>query len=258
MYQLSPNIELLFTEAGLDPAARVRAAAAAGFDAVEMWGTLDKDVSALAKALSDSGVTLTSVIAEPRTNFTLPGTDLGPFFDGLARGVENARLLGAPRVVLGSGVGFPGAKRAANLDRLVDVFTEAVERTQGSGVKLILEPVNVRVDHPGALLDRTADAVTVARGVNSASFGILYDLYHSVTEGEDTAAELAAAGGLVDYVQIADAPGRGQPGSGAIDWPASLAVLKAAGYAGPIGLEYFPTVESGESLRLIRSVAAAA
>jgi hydroxypyruvate isomerase len=258
VYQLSPNIELLFTEAGTDPAARVRAAAAAGFDAVEMWGTLNRDVNALAKALSDSGVTLTSVLAEPRTNFTLPGTDLGPFFDGLDRGVEDARLLGAPRIVLGSGVGFPGAKRAQNLERLAEVFTVAVERTRGSGVRLILEPVNTRVDHPGALLDRTADAVAVARAVNSGSFGILYDLYHSVTEGEDPAAELAAARDLVDYVQIADSPGRGQPGSGAIDWPTSLAVLRTAGYAGPLGLEYFPTVESGESLTLITAVAAAA
>jgi hydroxypyruvate isomerase len=258
VYQLSPNIELLFSEAGPDPAARVRAAAAVGFDAVEMWGTLDKDVSALAKALSDTGVALTSVLAEPRTNFTLPGTDLGPFFDGLARGVENARLLGAPRIVLGSGVGFPGAKRAQNLDRLVEVFSQAVEQTRGSGVKLILEPVNTRVDHPGALLDRTADAVAVARGVGSDSFGILYDLYHSVTEGEDPATELANARDVLDYVQIADSPGRAQPGSGAIDWPASLAVLRAAGYDGPIGLEYFPTIESAESLQVIRSAAAAA
>jgi len=257
VYQLSPNIELLFTEAGTDYAARVRAAAA-GFDAVEMWGTLDRDVNSLAKALSDSGVTLTSVLAEPRTNFTLPGTDLGPFFDGLERGVENARLLGAPRIVLGSGIGFPGAKRAQNLDRLVEVFSQAVERTRGSGVKLILEAVNTRVDHPGALLDRTADAVAVARGVGSGSFGILYDLYHSVTEGEDPATELATAGEFLDYVQIADSPGRAQPGSGAIDWPSSLAVLRAADYTGPLGLEYFPTVESGESLQLIRSVTAAA
>jgi hydroxypyruvate isomerase len=258
VYQLSPNIELIFTEAGPDPAARVSAAAAAGFDAVEMWGTLDKDITSLAKALSDSGVVLTSVLAEPRTNFTLPGTDLGPFFDGLERGVENARLLGAPRIVLGSGVGFPGAKRANNLERLIEVFSQAVERTRGSGVKLILEPVNTRVDHPGALLDRTADAVAVAWGVGSESFGILYDMYHSVTEGEDPATELANAADVLDYVQIADSPGRAQPGSGAIDWPSSLAVLRAAGYAGPIGLEYFPTVESGVSLQQIKSVAAAA
>lgn len=258
MYQLAPNIELLFTEAGPDPADRVRAAAAAGFDAVEMWGTSGTDVDALAAALADTGVSLSAFLAEPRTNFTLPGTDLGPFFAGLDRAVEQARRLGCPRIVLGSGVGFPGAKRVQNLDRLVEVFSEAVERTRGVGVRLVLEPVNTRVDHPGALLDRTADAVTVARAVNSDSFGILYDLYHSVTEGEDPATELANAAGLVDYVQIADAPGRGEPGSGEVDWAERLAVLRAAGYDGPIGLEYVPTVETVASVAHIRAVARSA
>jgi hydroxypyruvate isomerase len=257
VYQLSPNLDLLFTEAGEHPA-RVAAAAAAGFDAVEMWGTSTVDVDALAKALADSGVTLTSVLAEPRTNFALPWETLDAFFEGLDRGIDHAQRLGCPRIVLGSGVGFPGQKRAQNLARLVDVFSQAVERTRGSGVKLILEPVNTRVDHPGALTDRTADAVTVARGVASDSFGILYDLYHSITEGEDPATELANAADLVDYVQIADAPGRGEPGTGAVDWAAQLAVLRASGYSGPIGLEYFPTVASEESVKHIRSVAAGA
>jgi hydroxypyruvate isomerase len=256
MYQLSPNIELLFTEAGEHPD-RVRAAAAAGFDAVEMWGTSTVDVDALAAALDETGVALTSVLAEPRTNFALPWETLDGFFEGLDRGIEHAQRLGVPRIVLGSGTGFAGMKRAQNLERLVEVFTQAVDRTKGSGVKLVLEAVNTRVDHPGALTDRTADAVTVARGVNSDSFGILYDLYHSIVEGEDPATELEGAAGLVDYVQIADAPGRGEPGSGAVDWAAQLGVLRASGYDGPIGLEYFPTVASEESLKLIREVAAA-
>ena len=258
MYQLSPNIELLFTEAGPEAADRVRAAAAAGFDAVEMWGTTGKDLDALGKALADTGVALTSVLAEPRTNFTLPGTDLTAFFEGLDRRVEHARKLGCPRIVLGSGIGFPGMKRPQNLEKLVAAFSEAVQRTKGSGVKLVLEPVNTRVDHPGALLDRTADAVTVARGVGSDSFGLLYDMYHSITEGEDPATELANAAGLVDYVQIADVPGRGEPGSGGIDWARCLGVLRASGYAGPIGLEYFPTVASAASVAHIRSIAATA
>jgi hydroxypyruvate isomerase len=258
MYQLAPNIDLLFTEAGPEAADRVRAAAAAGFDAVEMWGTTGKDVDALAKALADTGVVLTTVLAEPRTNFTLPGTDLTPFFEGLDRAVEHARKLGSPRIVLGSGVGFPGMKRPQNLAKLVDVFAEAVERTRGSGIKLVLEPVNTRVDHPGALLDRTADAVTVARGVGSDSFGVLYDMYHSITEGEDPATELANAAGFVDYVQIADVPGRGEPGSGAVDWAQRLAALRSSGYTGPIGLEYTPTVESAASVAHIRSIAATA
>lgn len=256
MYQLSPNIELLFTEAGDNYADRVRAAAAAGFDAVEMWGTSNRDVEAIAKALADTGVAMTSVLAEPRTNFTLPGRDLTAFFDGLLRGVEDARALGSPRIVLGSGIGFPGMKRPQNLQKLIDVFTDAVQRTEGSGVTLTLEPVNTRVDHPGALLDRTADAVAVARAVGSDRFGILYDMYHSITEGEDPAVELANAAGVLDYVQIADAPGRGQPGSGAVDWAQQLATLRAAGYGGPIGLEYFPTVESVESVQAIRALAA--
>ena len=87
---------------------------------------------------------------------------------------------------------------------------------------------------------------------------MLYDLYHSVTEGEDPATELANAAGLVDYVQIADVAGRGEPGSGSVDWPARLAVLRAAGYDGPLGLEYVPTVETTASVEYIRTVAAAA
>jgi hydroxypyruvate isomerase len=258
MYQLAANIDLLFTEDGRDPGDRVRAAAAAGFDAVEMWGTSDKDVESLGKALAETGVTLTALLAEPRTNFTLPGTDLGPFFEGLDRGVEHARMLGCPRIVLGSGIGFPGMKRAQNLEKLVDVFSQAVERTGGSDVTFVLEPVNTRVDHPGALLDRTADAVTVARRVDSDAFGILYDLYHSITEGEDPAAELANAADLVHYVQVADVPGRGEPGSGECDWPALLSVLRDSGYNGPIGLEYYPTVKSEASVASIRSIAATA
>jgi hydroxypyruvate isomerase len=255
MYQLSPNIELLFTEAGDHPD-RVRAASAAGFDAVEMWATSTVDVEALAAALDETGVALTSILAEPRTNFALPWETLDAFFEGLDRGIENARVLGSPRIVLGSGTGFAGMKRAQNLQRLVDVFSQAVERTAGSGVTLALEAVNTRVDHPGALTDRTVDAVTVARGVNSESFKILYDIYHSLVEGEDPATELANAAGLVDYVQLADAPGRGEPGSGSVDWAAQLAVLRASGYDGPIGLEYFPTVPSEQSVQRIKAIAA--
>jgi hydroxypyruvate isomerase len=258
MYQLSANIELLFKEAGPDAGDRVRAAAAAGFDAVEMWFSTDKDLDSLSKALADTGVQLTSLLAGPRMGYTFPGTDLAPFHEGLAVAVEHAAQLGCPRIVLASGVGFPGMNRAKNLQIITDMFREAVERHRGSGVEFVLEPVNSRVDHPGALTDRTEDAVVVAKAVGDASFGILYDLYHSIAQGEDPATELANAAGFVKYVQLADAPGRGEPGSGDVDWAAQLAVLRASGYDGPIGLEYFPTVETTKSIEYIRSVAAGA
>ena len=258
MLQLSPNIDILFAEAGDAPADRVRAAAAAGFTAVEIWGTLEKDVDALVAVLEETGVTLTSLVAEPRTNFTWPGTDLGPYWDGLERGLAHANRLGCERIVLGSGLGFPGMKRAQNLERLVDTFRTTVERFPDAGVTFLLEPVNTRVDHPGALADRTAEAVEVARAVDSPHFKILYDLYHSVVEGEDPVAELANAGEMIGYVQVADHPGRGEPGTGTIDWPAQFAALTRSSYRGPVGLEYFPTRATLESLEHIRAVAGAA
>jgi len=264
MFQLAPNIELLFTEAG-DYHDRVRAAAAAGFTAVEMWGPTGKDapakpkdIPALKAALDETGVVLTAQLAEPRTQFMIPPKNHEPFFTALDEGVAIAHELGCTRIVVGSGTGFGGRKRQDQLDELIEIYTRATAQIAGSGITLVIEPVNVRVDHPGSLLDRTAEAVYIARGIDSPFFGVLYDLYHSTVEGEDPATELANAGDLIRYVQIADAPGRGEPGSGSIDWPARLADLRASGYDGPIGLEYYPTVESVESVAYIKKVAATA
>ena len=125
-------------------------------------------------------------------------------------------------MVVGSGTGFGGWKRQVQLDKLIEIYQKAIAQIEGSGITLVLEPVNVRVDHPGSLLDRTSEGVYVARGVDSPFFGVLYDLYHSTVEGEDVAAELANAGDLIRYVQLADAPGRGEPGTG-VDRLAGLA-----------------------------------
>lgn len=256
MFQLSPNIDLLFSEAGDSAADRVRAAAAAGFDAVEMWGPMGKDIPALKDALVETGIQLTAQLAEPRMQFMIPPRNHEPFYEGLDSGVKVAQQLGCPRIVVGSGTGFGGRKRQDQLDELIEIFTRGVAHIEGSGITLVLEPVNIRVDHPGALLDRTSEAVYIARGVASENFGVLYDLYHSTVEGEDVAAELANAGNLIKYVQIADAPGRGEPGSGSIDWRARLADLQTSGYAGPIGLEYYPTIDSAKSVQWIKELVA--
>ena len=264
MYQLAPNIELLFTEAG-DYHDRVRAAAAAGFTSVEMWGptgvdapSSPKDIPALKAALEETGTRLEAQLAEPRTQFMIPPWDHSEFFRKLDEGVEIAAELGTPRMVVGSGTGFGGWKRQVQLDKLIEIYQKAIAQVEGSGITLVLEPVNVRVDHPGSLLDRTSEAVYVAKGVDSPFFGVLYDLYHSAVEGEDMQEVLAEGGDLIRYAQLADAPGRGEPGTGSIDWVERLGWLRASGYDGPIGLEYYPTTESAASVRHIVEVAASA
>ena len=178
--------------------------------------------------------------------FMIPPRNHAAFYSGLDAGVEVAQQLGCPRMVVGSGTGFGGRKRQDQLDELIEIFTRGVAHIEGSGITLVLEPVNVRVDHPGSLLDRTAEAVYVARGVNSPYFGVLYDLYHSTVEGEDVAAELANAGDLIKYVQIADAPGRGEPGSGSIDWHARLADLREQRLRRPHRARVLPDHRLGE------------
>lgn len=251
MYQMAANLEVLFTEAGTDCVDRLKAAARAGFDAVEIWGTSGKNTKSLGNALRDLGVTMTSMVAEPNVNLVFPGSDLQPLFEGLDRAIEDARTLDCQRIVVRPGMGFPGFNRQRNLDRLCEVYAQVVERVAGSDIVILHEPVNTRVDHPGLLVDRTADAKKVIRAVNSPNLRLLFDFYHSTTEGETPAEELAGAANLLEYVQFADYPARGEPGSGSIDWPGAFALLKSIGYSGPIGLEHIPTGPTEPSVQYI-------
>jgi len=251
MFQLSANLELLFTEVGPSYLDRARAAAAAGFDAVEIWGTSNKDVKGFAAVLAELGLTLTSMVAEPRSNLVFPGTDMRQFYEGLQRSLEHAHLLHCHHMVVSPGLGFPGASRRKNLESLAEVYTRILEQVGSADVMILHEPVNTRVDHPGVLVDRTADAVSVIRSVGSKKLRLLYDFYHSVVEGESPASALADAADVLAYVQFADVPGRGEPGSGTIDWAGCLSLLKRLGYKGPIGLEYRPVAASAQSVQYI-------
>lgn len=248
--KFAPNLELLFTEHE-KMTDRIKAAHALGFKEVEFWITSMHPVDEMANTLRDLGMNASSVLAEPRTNFTLPGTDLAPFYDGLKLSLENAVKLGSTRVVVGSGIGFPGKKRQPQLDLLIDVFSDAVKHAEAKNLTLVLEPVNTRVDHPGALLDRTAEAIFIAKGVASKNFKILYDVYHSTVEDENPKEILEKESEWIDYIQIADAPGRGEPGSGKIDWPVTLDAIAASGYSGTVGLEFYPTKPTEQALEYI-------
>jgi hydroxypyruvate isomerase len=252
---LAANIDLLFTEAG-DIPQRVAAAADAGFEAVELWTTSDRDVDAIHRVASERGVAITSIIAEPRTNITFPDTDLEVYYTGIARTVDRAIALECPRILVSGGTGYLRMNRPDQLKRVTEVYAEAIARTEGSGIVFMLENFNTRVDHPGALLDRTRETAQVARDVASSRFGVLYDLYHSMTEGEDPAVELAKGRDVICYLQAADVPGRGEPGSGNVDWPALLDVIHTSGYEGTIGLEFYPTTETSAAIRYIQSLLA--
>jgi hydroxypyruvate isomerase len=255
--QLSVNLEYMFTETGDDLPSRVRAAAAAGFAKTEMFWTHDKDLDALSAALDETGTQMWTVLVDPRTT-RLVDKDTHPgWLDDVRRTVADAVRLGCPHVVVGSGPAVPYLKRPVQLEIVTEAVAGAAEIAADADVTLLLEAVNTRLDHPGVLFAMTSDSVAVVRGVDSPRVKVLYDLYHSVVEGEDPEVVFPEVADIVGHVQIADAPGRGEPGTGAIDWPAAFAMLDREGYRGAVGVECCPTVAStADALAYISRVAA--
>jgi hydroxypyruvate isomerase len=254
LFELSVNLEYMFREAGDDLPSRVAAAADAGFRKVEMFTTAGRDVAALSKALTAHGVELWTMVVDPRTRLIDPATH-DEFMGLFHRAVHDARELGCSRLVVGSGPGVPWQKRAVQLDTVADAVRAIAEIAAEHDVEILLEAVNTRVDHPGVLFSRTEDSATVVGKVASPSVRLLYDLYHSVAEGEDPHDVLPEVSDILGHVQIADVPGRGEPGSGSIDWPVMLDLLRDSGYSGVIGVECQPTrTPTATALNYIRQL----
>jgi hydroxypyruvate isomerase len=246
MMRFSACIEMLFREhKGLPD--RIRAAKAAGLEAVEFWGRSGKDLAGVAAALNETGLPLAGMLCEPIANITNPATH-EMFLAGLRASLAAARAVGAPLLIAQSGNVVDGASRAAQHAALVEVLRRAGEILSGSGVVLALEPLNDRVDHPGYFLTSTAEGLDIVDETGRPEVRLLYDIYHAAVMGEPIDV-LEGRLDRVAHVHLADTPGRHEPGSGSLDWRARLDWLAGHGYRGLVGLEYRPTGDTVESLR---------
>ena len=256
-FELSVNLEYMFHEAGDRIEDRIAAAAAAGFTKVEMFTMANRDAASVAAALQAHGVEMISMVSDPRIQLVLRDNHAA-FRENFERLVADATTLGCRRLVVGSGSAVPYMKRPIQIAAVADAVKSVLDIAEAADITIMLEPVNTRVDHPGVLFAQTIDALAVIELVNSPRVRLLYDLYHSVTEGEDPAVMLPKVAGLLEHVQVADAPGRGEPGSGTIDWPTQLATLRAVGYTGLIGIECSPTrTPTADALASFRALCAA-
>ncbi|GAA2165277.1 hydroxypyruvate isomerase family protein [Pedococcus bigeumensis] len=246
------NCSILFTELPL--LERPAAAKAAGFDAVEFWWPWpdqpvpgDREVDAFVGAISDAGVQLVGL------NFfagDLAGPDCGvlsipdrvqQFRDNVdvTVGIGERLDVTAFNALFGNRVDGVSAQEQDELGReSVGFAAKAADRI---GATVLVESVSGPKPYP---LRTAADAVAVVDDVRAAgagNVGFLLDLYHLAANGDDLDAAVAAYADRTAHVQIADAPGRGEPGSGDLDLQRHLGALAASGYAGWVGLEYKPT-----------------
>jgi hydroxypyruvate isomerase len=252
MYELSACLEMLFTE--VDFSDRIQAAADHQLSGVELWDWRNKDIPRIHRALSQASIPLISFVADSQCHLVDPASHEA-FLRRLPESVAVATDLGTPFLVATAGNTRPDAARTEQHAAVVDVLRKAADIIADRDVTLILEPLNSRVDHRGTFLDTTAEGLQIVREVDSPRVRLLYDAYHSLVMDEDAERELAGAVDLVAHIQIADVPGRAEPGTGTVDWGQQLATFHALGYNGYIGLEYRPSGETGASLQPIKEIA---
>ena len=246
---LSPCIEWIFAAEHPEFADRIRAASAAGLSAVEFHLWRSKPLDEVVKALDETGVQVTSLVVDPRVHLVNPAAREA-ILAAVRETFPAAKRLRCPAIVVASGPLMPDASLAQQHDTLVGHMKAVAPYAEEAGITVLLEPVNTTVDHPGMYLDTTPKGLDAVEAVGSARVRLLWDMYHSAAMGEDPEVVISERMHLVSHVQAADHPGRHEPGSGAIDWARYMALLRAKGYQGAIGLEYRPTGDSLASVRL--------
>ena len=258
MTKFDVNLSILFTELPLHE--RPGAARSAGFDAVELWWPFDvavpgdREVDALVRAVRDAGVRLVGL------NFfagDMPGGDRGlvswparaaEFRDNVEVTVGVGEQLGCRSFNALYGNRVDDATPQQQDELAVEHLALAAAATGRIGGVVLVEPVSGAPRYP---LRTAADAVgvidRVQRETGASNLRFLCDLYHLAVNGDDLDKAVERYAERVGHVQIADAPGRHEPGTGSLDLDGPLGALAAAGYDGYVGLEYSPSGASADS-----------
>jgi hydroxypyruvate isomerase len=249
MLELSACIEWLFWE---EPvlADRVARAVDAGIESVEFWSWQDKDVPAIGLALAETGARLEAFVSEPSGQLVDPRTH-DAFAAGVAESAQTAGLLGCRSLIVLAGEQRQDVSVGDQRQAVVTALRRAAPIAAEHGITLLLEPLNTRVDHVGHYLDSTLEGLAIVEEVAEPNIRLLLDLYHSAVMDERLEEAVGDRMGLIGHIHVADAPGRHEPGTGAIDWPATIQWLEQRGYTGRLGLEYQPTGDTSGSLSFI-------
>jgi hydroxypyruvate isomerase len=257
------NCSILFTELPL--LERPAAVKDAGFDAVEFWWPFesavpdDADVEQFERAIRDAGVQLVGL------NFAagdMPGGDRGlvswpersqEFRDNIAVTLGIGERLGCRAFNALYGNRVDGVDPAAQDDLGAENLALAAKAAAAIGGTVLVEPVSGAERYPLLTAADAVDVITrVERDAGVDNLGLLADLYHLAVNGDDVDKVIATQADRIAHVQIADAPGRNEPGTGTLPLLHQLEDLLAGGYDGWVGLEYKPSGATAESLIWLR------
>jgi len=243
MLRFAANLSMLFTEAPfLD---RFAHAARAGFGAVECQFPYEAPAAEIRARLGDLGLRMVlhnlpagDWAAGDRGLACLPAR-VDAFRAGVPRAIAYAKALGVTQLNCLAGIAPAGADAAALHATLVDNLRFAARALAGEGLRLLVEPINT-FDMPGFFVNRTAQCVALLDEVDAPNAFVQYDAYHAQRMEGELAGTLARFLPRIAHVQVADNPGRHEPGTGEIRFEFLFAELERLGYDGWIGCEYRP------------------
>ena len=255
MLKFSANLTMMFTETK-DPIERIKLAKQMGFNAVEFIFIYDMPIEQLVEATEENEVNWSVV------NIAVgEGVKMGPlvaaapgkqeaFRENLAVAKDYCSALNPSALVVPAYTPPDGISKKEALPVFKENMRIAAEELSDIGVPVIIEALNPEI-RPKSLLTTTEEVMEIILEINHSNLGLEYDAYHMYgTEGHmETIVEKYLP--YIGNIQIADVPGRGEPGSGEIDYDSFLSTLDGIGYDKWVALEYVPTGDTIETLKWI-------
>ncbi len=247
----SVNLQFMWTELSFPD--RVRKAASFGFDQVDLWDWRDVDIDAVGDACRAEGVALGGFFGHRQGGLAHPDQHQQVLLE-LAASVETAQRVGATQLhTFSDGIG-PGGVIAkpppltweARYTACIEGLGKAVALVEGTGIVLAVEAIN-NVYVPGYFWDEVGITVAICRAVDHPGVRLAFDCYHQQLSGGRLTDNLLAALPWMGRFDVADVPGRTQPGTGEINYPYLRQVLESQGYDGLISFELDP--KGGDSDR---------
>ena len=250
MPRFAANLSMMFTEVPfLD---RFQRAAKAGFKLVEVQFPYEAPAEVVAEKMGAAGLQMV-LHNLPAGDWSKGDRGLGAnpqrieeFRAGVAKGIAYAKTLGVPQLNCLAGKVPANASEDVVRRTFVDNLRFAATALKEAGLKLLVEPIN-NYDVPGFWLNNTPKAISVLDEVGADNLFVQYDIYHAQRYEGELAATMSKYLPRIAHIQIADNPGRNEPGTGEINYPFLFAHLQRIGYEGHVGAEYKPaaTTEAG-------------
>jgi len=251
MTKLAANLTMLYNE--VDFLDRFEAAAQSGFKGVEYLFPYAYPKEQLAELLAKHQ--LTQVLhnlpagdwAAGERGIACHPNRVGEFQDGVGKAIQYAKALGCPQLNCLAGIAPKDVAAEKVRSTFVSNLRFAADKLSAAGIKLLIEPIN-SFDIPGFYLSHTRQALDLIRETGSSNLFVQYDIYHMQRMEGELAATMKAHLAQIAHIQLADNPGRNEPGTGEINYRFLFGFLDSIGYPGWIGCEYKPKGKTVEGL----------